>query len=133
MPGHVMLHLAGYGQAHIELRVNDSLFIPDRLRHIVPARVDNAASAPADIFRKPRRDISLMKIGRVRASPDDHARIDEEAHALYRYVPNGGLLLQVVVGVGRDVDRDALLVQSYASERHVTFPANQAADRPQRR
>lgn len=38
MPGHVMLHLAGYGQAHIELRVNDSLFIPDRLRHIVPVR-----------------------------------------------------------------------------------------------
>lgn len=133
MPDHVMLHLARYGQAHIELRVNNSLLIPDRFRHVMSAWIDDAASAPADIFRKPRRDIPLMQVWGIRLAPDDHISVNEEALALYRYVLNGGLPLRVVVGVGRDVYRDALLVQSHASERHVAFPANQAADRPPRR
>ena len=63
--GRIVLHFACCGQGHVEVGINDGLFVPHRLCHIVSVRVYYAAAASADHVRQPVYLILAVQAGRI--------------------------------------------------------------------
>ena len=68
-----------------------------------------------------------MEILGVHLLGEHHVGVDEEAVALDGNVLDGVLPFGVIVGVGGNVEGNALLVQRHAGKGHITLPADQVA------
>jgi hypothetical protein len=70
-----------------------------------------------------------LQVSRIVSFPDDHVGVDEEAFSLDGDVTDGVPPLRIVVGIWRNIQSDAFLVEGRADERHVAFPADQISHR----
>ena len=98
----------------------------------MPIGVDDAAAAAAGNGVQARDLVRAVQPGGVVRAVEDHVAVDEVAPALERDVLHGGLPLGVVIRVRRDVERHTLFIQRRACQRHIAFPADEAANRAPR-
>lgn len=103
MTDSIVLHLAGCGKLHVEIRIDDRFFIPYGLRHVVPVRIYDAAAAAAYHFRQIGKIVFRVEIIRIRRSANDHIAVYEIAFALngdmlYRRLP-----FRVVICIRRNI------------------------------
>ena len=131
----VELPLACGRQLHVECGVQDAVAVPQRLgaRHVVAGRVHHAAAAAVDHLWQSADFVRGAQVRRVVVAHDVRGTVHHVAAALDCDVLHRGLPLRVAVGVGREVDADALLVQRRACERHEVLPADERAHGTPRR
>lgn len=135
MSDRVELPLTCSNLLQVERCVQDAVRIPQRLgaRHVVAGRVYHAAAAAVDHLGQARDLGGCAKVCRVVVAHDVRCAVYHVAAALDCDVLHRGLPLRVAVGVGREVDADALLVQCRACERHEVLPADERAHGTPRR
>ena len=91
--------------------------------------VHHAASAPAGDVAQLFDLLRAVEILGVHLLGEHHVGVDEEAVALDGNVLDGVLPFGVIVGVGGNVEGNALLIQRHAGKGHIALPADQIAHR----
>ena len=129
MAADVKFHLAGGCLVHIQLRIDDGLPVPDRLGQKMAVRIDDTASSAAYGLGQAVDLLLAAESLRIHIAGEIHVAVDKEAVALNGNMADGGLPFLVVVGVGRKVEGDSLLIQGHPGEGHIALPADHAAHR----
>ena len=124
---HIVLHAAGGHLLHIQLGVEDAFLIPECLRHGVARGIDDRAAPAADHVGQAGHLRGAAEILRVVLPGEDHVAVHEVAVPLDGDVADGVLPFRIVIRIGGDVDRHALLVERRPGEGHIALPADHAS------
>ena len=129
MAADVVFHAARGDAAEVEVGVDYALAVPQGLGELMAVGVNDAAPAAAHHVRQ-RCYLRHRALRRgVHLPREVHVAVHKVAVALDGDVAYRVLPLLVVVGVGRDVDGHALLIERDTREGHVALPADETAHR----
>ena len=96
--------------AHIQIGIEDRLFVPDRLSHITAPWVNDTAAADTDLIGQHIDFMGGSQVFGVHGLGEILVRIDDETAPLHGDMPDGFQPLGIVIGVGGQIDGNALFI-----------------------